>query len=349
LQFRKQLAVIELSIKMGTGDLAKYPFLNEAGEYLRQSGFGWDELDRPDSKDIIDRAAERVRTAAAGNVYEKLERYETEILTFIVTLIMVKSVGLEPVLRKYALAEARRAEKFLTEDLKRQSDAQKRALFSKIFEDLFKLKIDVTKDGRLFQVRVTDYLTRSSHFHEQEWKMINRLVQDGQVFLDADETVRLVRNELAVLITGRVRAMNLPALPQSVRQKVDELRAELAPRYEYRAVAVTDYPPCVKHALEVMGRGENLPHSARLMLATYMLAIAKPIDEIVEMFKNAPDFNERITRYQVEHLAGTKGSRTKYSVPSCEKLRTENLCFATADCNGIINPMQFGRKRRKQQ
>src|SRR5690349_21640862 len=108
---------------MGTGDLAKYPFLNEAGEYLRQSGFGWDELDRPDAKDIIDRAAERVRTAAAGNVYEKLERYETEILTFIVTLIMVKSVGLEPVLRKYALGEARRAEKFLTEDLKRQSDA----------------------------------------------------------------------------------------------------------------------------------------------------------------------------------------------------------------------------------
>lgn len=333
---------------MGTGDLAKYPFLNEAGEYLRQSGFGWEELDRPDTQDIIERAAERVRTAAAGTVYEKLDRYEAEILTFIVTLIMVKSVGLEPVLRKYALAEARRAEKFLTEDLKRQSDAQKRALFSKIFDDLFHLKIDMTADGRLFKVRVTDYLMRSSHFHEQEWKMINRLVQGGQVFLDADETVRLVRSELAVLITGRVRAMNLPALPQSVRQKVEELRTELAPRYEYRtAYAVTDYPPCVKHALEVMGKGENLPHSARLMLATYMLAIGKPIDEIVEMFKNAPDFNERITRYQVEHLAGSKGSRTKYSVPSCEKLRTENLCFATADCNGIVNPVQFGRRMRR--
>ncbi|WP_415283705.1 DNA primase [Candidatus Nitrososphaera sp. FF02] len=334
------------SIKMGTGDLAKYPFLNEAGEYLRQSGFGWEELDRPDTREIIDRAAERVRTAAAGNVNEKLDRYETEILTFIVTLIMVKSIGLEPVLRKYSLSEARHAEKFLTEDLKRQSDAQKRALFSKIFEDLFKLKIDMTPDGRLFKVRVTDYLMRSSHFHEQEWKMINRLVEGGQVFLDADETVRLVRNELAVLITGRVRAMTLPTLPRSIRAKADELRSELAPRYEYRTQAVTEYPPCVKHALEVMNKGENLPHSARLMLATYMLAVGKPVDEIVEMFRNAPDFNERITRYQVEHLSGAKGSRTKYSVPSCDKLRTENLCFATADCNGIINPVQFGRKRK---
>jgi DNA primase large subunit len=48
----------------------------------------------------------------------------------------------------------------------------------------------------------------------------------------------------------------------------------------------------------------------------------------------------------VEHLAGMKGSHTKYSVPSCEKLQNENLCFATAECDGLINPIQFGRKRK---
>lgn len=331
---------------MGTGDLAKYPFLNEAGEYLRQSGFGWEELDRPDMREVIERAAERVQAGVSGTVYDRVDRYEKEILIFLVTLILVKSIGLEPVLKKYALAEARRAEKFLTEDLKRQSDAQRRALFSKIFDDLFGLKIDATPDGRLFKVRVSDYLARSSRFHEQEWKMINRLVHGGFVYLDADETVRLVRSELAALISDRVHAMSLPVLPAAIREKAEALRGELAPRFEYRTHAVTDYPPCVKHALEVMNRGENLPHSARLMLATYMLAIGKPVDEIVEMFKNAPDFNERITRYQVEHLAGSKGSRTKYSVPSCDKLRTENLCFATEDCAGIINPVQFGRKKK---
>jgi DNA primase large subunit len=335
---------------MGTGDLAKYPFLNEAGEYLRQSGFGWDELGRPDMKElVVDRAAERIKLEVSGGVYDKLERYEVEILTFLVTLIMIKSIGMEPVLKKYALAEARRAEKFLTEDLKKQSDAQRRALFAKIFDDLFGLKIDVTDDGRLFKVRVTDYLARSAQFHEQEWKMINRLVSGGFVYLDADETVRLVRSELAVLITKRVHAMSLPPeLPATIKEKVDELRAALAPHYEFRTYTVTDYPPCIKHALEVMGKGDNLPHSARLMLATYMLAIGKNVDEITEMFRNAPDFKESTTRYQVEHLAGTKGGRTRYSVPSCDKLRTENLCFATAECDGIINPVQFGRRRRRQ-
>lgn len=335
-----------LSIRLGTGDLAKYPFLNEAGEYLRQSGFGWEELDRPDMADIIERAAERVQIGVSGKVYDKLDRYETEILTFLLTLIMVKSVGMEPILKKYALAEARRAEKFLTEDLKRQTGAQRQALLSKIFGDLFGLTIDTTEDGRLFKVKVTDYLARSSHFHEQEWKMINRLVSNGHVYLGPDETVRLVRNELAILINNRVHMMNLPVTPKAIKEKAEKLRLGLAPYYEYKTNPVTEYPPCIKHAIDVMNKGENLPHSARLMLATYMLAIGKPVDEIVEMFKNAPDFNERITRYQVEHLAGSKGSRTKYSVPSCDRLRTENLCFATKDCDGIINPIQFGRRRR---
>ncbi len=333
---------------MGTGDLAKYPFLNEAGEYLRESGFGWEELARPDMKDIIDRAGERIEVGVSGSVYNKLEKYEIEILTFILSLIIVKTIGMEPVLRKYALSEARRAEGFLIEDLKRQNEMQKRSLFAKIFEDLFKLKISVAEeDGRLFKVKVADYLSRSSHFHEQEWKLINRLVNHGYVYLDADETVRLVRNELSVLIYDKVKAMTLPLLPQPIKDKSEELRAKLAPRYEYRAGAVTDYPPCVKHAIEIMTKGENLPHSARVMLATYMLAIGKPIEEIVMMFQNAPDFNERITRYQVEHLAGMKGGHTKYSVPSCEKLRNESLCFATEECNGIINPLQFGRKSKR--
>jgi DNA primase large subunit len=349
LQFRYHSLLEKLSsIKLGTGDLAKYPFLNEAGEYLRESGFGWDELERPDMKDIIDRAGERVEIEVSGSVYEKLDRYEVEILTFLVSLIMVKSISLEPVLRKFALAEARRAEKFLTGDLKRQNEMQRQSLFAKIFDDLFKLKISVADDRRLFKVRVADYLARSSHFHEQEWKLINRLVDSGHVYLDADETVRLVRNELSVLIYEKISAMTLPTLPQPIKSKADELRAKFAPRYQYRSTTVTEYPPCVKHAIEVMARGENLPHSARVMLATYMLAIGKPVDEIVMMYENAPDFNEKITRYQVEHLAGMKGSHTKYSVPSCDKLRNENLCYATAECNSITNPVQFGRKKRQQ-
>jgi DNA primase large subunit len=239
-----------------------------------------------------------------------------------------------------------RTEKYLTEDLRKErNNERKRLLLFKIFEDLFKINVGLdSKDTNLFKVRVTDYLTRALNFHEEEWKLINRLVHNGYVYLDADETVRLIRSELTSLIYSRIKTMTLSNLPDSIKAKVDDLRIKLQPRYEYRRYQPTDYPPCIKNSLEVMNRGENLPHSARLMLATYMLAIGKSVDDIVILFHNAPDYNENITKYQVEHLAGNRGSHTKYSVPSCEKLRNENLCFATEECNGITNPVQFRSK-----
>ena len=331
-------------------DLERYPFLSEASDYIRNAQIGFEEFNQPETQYIIDAAIERINYEASGNVYEKLEkRYKVEVLTFLATLMLVKSIGIPGVLRKYSLLESMRAEKFLIKDLQdsQMSEKQKQSLLYKVFEDLFKMKVDIdTQNKQIFKVKVTDYLIRAAHFHEQEWKLINRRVHGGYVYLDADETVRLIRNELSVLISQRVNNMNASVIPENIKSKAEELRTKFAPHYEYRAIAVTDYPPCVKHALEVMARGENLPHSARVMLATYMLAVGKPVDEIVKIYENAPDFNEGITRYQVEHLAGIKGSRTKYSVPSCDKLRNENLCFATEECNGIINPVQFGRKRK---
>ena len=70
------------------------------------------------------------------------------------------------------------------------------------------------------------------------------------------------------------------------------------------------------------------------------------VQQIAPLFKNAPDYNERVTLYQLNHLAGTSGAGTQYSCPSCEKLKTQNLCFATSECDNIINPLQFGRKKK---
>jgi DNA primase large subunit len=242
-----------------------------------------------------------------------------------------------------------RAEKFLTEDLKRERNEERRQLLiSKIFVDLFKIRVEINnEDYRSFKVKVNDYLFRASKFHEQEWKLINRSVHNGFVYLRADETVRLIRNELSSLIYNRLQAMDLSAMPKSVKLKLIAMAPKLVQNYASPYIQTTSrYPPCIKHAINEMSKGENLPHSARVLLATYMLSIGKNVNDIVEMFHSAPDFNEGVTRYQIEHLAGKKGSGTRYFVPSCEKLTNESLCFATRECDGIVNPVQFGHRSR---
>jgi len=107
-------------LKPGVKDLAKYPFLAEAGEYLRDTGLSLDNLGDPDWKPILERAYGRIVVASSGQIYSPdLERLDndSEILSFIVAIILLKSVSINTLTRRFSLAEARRAEKYLQQDL----------------------------------------------------------------------------------------------------------------------------------------------------------------------------------------------------------------------------------------
>lgn len=333
-------------------DLAKYPFLAEAGEYLRDKGFNLEQLGHPDWTPLVEKAYGRIITASSGQVYssdiEKLEDLDKdmEILSFIVAVILLKAAGINTLTRRFSLAEARRAERYLEHDLgrKRIDKAVKDSDFPlKIIQELFSVKVVIENDE--FMLSVPNYLQRAVHFHEKEWKLINRRVTGGLVYLTAHETVRLIRTELGQYINSKIQSITLPSIPDTFKARVQDL-VQLAIKFSDTVVISSDYPPCVKHAIEVLEKGENLPHSGRFLLATYLLARGQTTDQISPLFKNAPDYNERVTRYQLEHISGASGKGTKYQCPSCDKLRSENLCFAIPDCDGIINPVQFGKKRK---
>lgn len=332
-------------LQLGIKDLAKYPFLAETGEYLRDKGFNLEQLGHPDWKPIVEKAYGRIVVATTGQIYgsdlEKLENLDSEILSFVIAIILLKSAGIPTLIRRFSLAEARRAEKYLEQDL-RSKDERKLDFPLKIIQDLFSVKVTIQDDD--FVIKVADYLRRAVHFHEREWKLVNRKVENGLVFLTSHETVRLIRKELDAYINSKIQSTDTPSIPETFRERVADL-VTLAKKFSDTFTVSTEYPPCIKHAIEVLDRGENLPHSGRFMLATYLLAKGQTIDQIAPLFKNAPDYNERVTRYQIEHIAGSSGKRIKYSCPSCDKLKSENLCFEIPECNGIINPVQFGKKR----
>jgi DNA primase large subunit len=338
-----------LSIILGNDDLAKYPFLEEAGKYIRETHFDLDDFDRSEFSHIIERAKKRIEyELIEGKVFTELEKYDIELFTFLVSLIIMKCIGIDHAVKKFSLFEAMRVERFLISDLLREKDlTKKNLLLSKIFKELFQLNVKMDdKKTNLFKMKISDYLKRSNEFNEVEWKLINRAVNNGYVYLDGDETVRLIRSEIYKLMYNRIKDMSISQIPYQITVNANLITKKLSPITK-PSNQVNDLPPCIKKALELLHNNENLPHSARFMLATYMLAIGKSVDEVILLFQNAPDYNEKITRYQVEHLAGKKGSQTKYSVPTCSKLANENLCYATNDCKGITNPVQFSRRKFK--
>jgi len=268
---------------------------------------------------------------------------EREVFSFLLAIVLLKLTGMNTLIKRFALAEARRAEKYLEKDLANITDESKKELAIRIIDDLF--SIQIKKQDDYFIIPISNYLKHSVNFHEREWKLINRLVRNGFVYLTPHETVRLIRKELSSYINSKIINAKTPSMIKGFEDPVNQL-VSLSKKFVTYTVTTGEYPPCIKHAIEVLEKGENLPHSGRFMLATYLLARNQSVEQIAPLFKNAPDYNERVTFYQLNHLAGTSGSGTQYSCPSCEKLKTQNLCFAIPECDNIFNPLQFGKKRK---
>jgi len=107
------------------------------------------------------------------------------------------------------------------------------------------------------------------------------------------------------------------------------------------ALAQNLFPPCIRELIDTLMRGENLSHHQRFALATFLINIGVDTELVVKLFSYSPDFNEKVARYQVEHLAGLKGSKKKYLVYSCNTMKTLGMC--KSDC-GIKNPLLYPRK-----
>tara|TARA_B100001971_G_scaffold10914_1_gene8772 strand:- start:1888 stop:2955 length:1068 start_codon:yes stop_codon:yes gene_type:complete len=334
-----------ITIDLGEEDLAKYPFLDEAGEYIKARDLNLVDISQPDFNRVIGRARKRVLQAIRSReVSGEIDKPEIEILSFPIALMLVKATNLEHLVSRYSYAEAIRVEKLLEDE--------REDLIVEIFRNILKINVILVTSETGFsklnyKIPIIDYLRRATRFHELQWKLINRIVDEGYVYLKSHELIRLIRQEIEDKIRDRLKEMVVPQLPQSFIKTIQELStlSPPPPKLSDRMKITPDkYPPCVKAALDLLKKGENLPHYGRFLLTTYLVNIGDSVDEIMSLYSRSPDFNERITKYQVEHIAGLRGGRVKYTCPSCRTLITHSFCFKTKECNEIRNPLQFGRK-----
>ena len=218
-------------INLGQDEMAKYPFLADSGQYLKDKGFSLDQFGTdPDLKVIVDKAFDRIKVAADGQIFKSElvnnsvssdAALPREVFSFLLAVILLKFTGMNTLIRRFALAEARRAEKFLEKDLANISDKRKEDLAIKLIEDLFSVKVSKQEDN--FVISVSDYVAHSINFHEREWKLVNRRVENGFVFLTPHETVRLVRKELGNYISSKILSAKTPKMSQSFQEPVNKL------------------------------------------------------------------------------------------------------------------------------
>lgn len=305
----------------------KYPFSQRAKSLVRQQDSALDEV----PEEVMARARAMVLSAMKGKPYlpeikSSGECLANEVLAYPLAKVLVSCMKNPEFLRRFAqmvsgsVFENLRAEK---------PDA--------VFAIARELGVSAEEK---FPVKIPLLSYLSAGFSSDTMKIVNQKVSAGFVYLAEADFARF----LAALVHNSVLA-SLPVqtaeVPPGIKRAASELEQEWEPLKKKYSMAPLGrvkpeaFPPCISSIYTSLLEGRNLAHLERLDLATFLVAAGMGSEQVVSLFRNSANFNERITRYQVARIA-----KSRYSPPGCMKMKSHKLC--NADCRAK-HPLQVYR------
>jgi DNA primase large subunit len=265
-------------------------------------------------------------TAAPG--LEELARSgpEERYLSFQYARLLLSVLSQRGALRRWAVAEAKGA----GTRLRPGPGGDLREVASR-------LGFDFGGSSAEIRIRIPDYLRLSSPIREGEFRLVYQRVRNGWVHVRWERAARLLQEGIRVTLSQPIE------LEEAVRSAVTQREGEFLSDVARRAPTPTArtgtgvtrlrpelFPPCIRKMRRMLQEGENLSHAGRFALAAFLHRAGANTETIVDSYRGAPDFDEGITRYQVEHITQRDGGQG-YAAPECATIRTHGLCLRAGD------------------
>jgi DNA primase large subunit len=305
--------------------LMQLPFLSEAKALFSDNGITVRDLGDPAHDHLLQAGRRRLESDLFEGHPPSWPFEETrrdQALSFLVAALIAKVTSDRELCSKFALSEAQNAAQILRQHLYRSDGPYvlTRVLRSLGFQAstvclcFGQATYDVAIDG-------LDLLNRIAPEQHPSWFPFVR----GEAYLRAADAIQLARSAIARLILERLNKSDGPVVPAAVSRVA--LQVSSSCRLVNRKDPLSTYgrKPCVLKAMDRLVAGSNLSQFERFLVASSLLAAGAPVASVAELFKHSPDYDESITLYQVNHIAGSRGGR-RYSPPSCNKVALHGLC-----------------------
>jgi DNA primase large subunit len=326
------MAVRRSSI-VGEHDLfAEYPFLPGAERLVDDLAVSVRDLL---SDPVYARARElgraRLRVAAdeptgATGVDELVRASAAErFLSFYYARLLLTAAPSPAPRRRWAVAEA-----------KQGYGRWRAAGLPELAEVAARLERPIEPVGEGVTLALPDYLHLATPIREADFRLARQRVAAGRVTVERDRAARLLQEAVRATLAQplELTAEVVGAIRDHEREFLDELSRRMPlparPGPTGAGLLPERFPPCIRRMRRALQAGENLSHSGRFALAAFLHRAGADGETIVDAYRGAPDFDEAITRYQVEHITQRDGG-LGYMPPECETLRSHGLCIRDGD------------------
>ncbi|MCS7128109.1 MAG: hypothetical protein RMI83_02415 [Desulfurococcaceae archaeon] len=352
-------------------DSSKYPFLVDIDEFIEKKwpGLSLVELLLYNAAGILDKAIDNIKAIALGKTSLKhSEGTESEVISFYATMLLIALTGNKWLLDRACLHYAKRSAGSLIKEPPENIISIALALGVSISYSLSaspRIPINTRRGSVVYKelpysLPVEQYLKYVGRIaSDPKYCLVNQIISSGKAYIDKETLVRVLEERMFEYLREKFKPIEecpiqLRDVLEKVREALDKA-GNVNVEYSLKSKEVhyinelylgrisgkfieTAFPPCIMKILESLKKGENLSHGARFTLAAFLIKAGASIEEVLELFKHSPDFNEKIARYQIEHTAGLRGSRRSYMPYSCSKMKAAGLCPMEASCN-VKNPI----------
>lgn len=303
---------------------AKYPFTKQAKVHLQTLGLDFDKLDN----DTVEIAVNRINSVLLNENDSKkrlssIQSSKTsflmsEIVNYPIAKLLVALNGDYYIRKQFASAESRDVYYFL------QLDYEENVM--EVAQQIFNLKREEDK----FILPVIEYLNNIPEGNE--YKLVNSELDNGFVYAEKETVAKLVsRFVFNSIMETKADKKNFPKMFSFFAEELSKHRKESLEMHDFGPLNPEYFPPCIKRIVSNLRSGELVGHQPRFVLSTFFSSIKMPVDKAVDYFREQPNFNEKMTKYHLEHAMGKKGG-TKYTAPACSTVESYGLCFKDNTC-----------------
>ncbi|MBN1941597.1 MAG: hypothetical protein JW772_05440 [Candidatus Diapherotrites archaeon] len=312
----------------------RYPFSEQAKLVLREHNISLDAL----SEEVISRAGAMVLSAAKNKPYflvlNSKEFLLQEILAYPLAKIFVSLQKDNLLCERFARMQGNSFQKYLDSEKNKQETA------TEIAKQLG-VKFDFLGSQYFVSVSLPDFLGAKPGADSQ--KLVNQQVSKGIVYLTEQRFYAF----LAELVSARIfdsLPVNIEGIPKRIEDLGKQLNQQLRERekkaFEFAISGKINpslFPECMQSLYSDLLAGKNVPHLGRFYIAAFLNGIGMPKEQLISVFRKTPNFDERMTRYQIDRVVNQK-----LSAPGCEKVREAQLCM-NSECR-TKHPLSYYKR-----
>ncbi len=322
--------------------LLRYPFSNKAREYIQNNGI--------DLLSVEYQTLEKVKkflTDEMNQDHNTLERYwfqlsnindEAIAISYVkiypLSKVILSIIGNVPLTQSFANYYQKRFLYFSSKEKISEN-------FKEITKDICpKLKCDASKEQ--YYISLIDLLTLDLG---EDYKLQYTNLKEGNIFFPGKEQLLAF---LAVVLKKRIlrtTEVNKKELPKAFleiaecikRNYLSKQRTQDNVDYRYSGkLSNNQFPPCFDKFYNDLLSGKKLSHVANYHLAVFLAGVGYDFNEILNIYSNAPNFEQKTASYQIKKIF-----EKKYSIANCETLKSNDLCVY--ECK-IKHPLQLLKK-----